>query len=90
MLLGSALVTPVKFGGRSGGSFRSFSSRSYSRPSYSRPSYSKPSYKPTYRSTTNNTTIIQQQSGGGSNGLLWGLGGYMLGKSAAESQSRCQ
>ncbi|MDX0270918.1 hypothetical protein GOC13_24535 [Sinorhizobium meliloti] len=83
-MLGEATVMTAGF--RSGGfrsSFRS-STRSYSAPR----SYSKPSYRQPYRS--NNTTIIQNNNSGGSNGLLWGLGGYMLGKQAAEDATRCQ
>jgi hypothetical protein len=83
-MLGEATVMTAGF--RSGG-FRSSSFRSSSR-SYSAPrSYSKPSYRQPYRS--NNTTIIQN-GGGGSNGLLFGLGGYLLGKQAAENATRCQ
>ncbi|PDT45363.1 hypothetical protein CO661_24180 [Sinorhizobium fredii] len=85
-MVGGAMVMNAGF--RSGGGFRSsgFSSRrSYSAPR----SYSKPSYRPSYRSN-NSTTIINNNSGGGSNGLLWGLGGYLLGKQAAEDATRCQ
>lgn len=80
-MLGEATVMTAGF--RSGG-FRS-SFRSSPR------SYSKPSYRRSYPSNSGNTTIIQNNnSGGGSNGLLWGLGGYMLGKQAAEDATRCQ
>lgn len=81
-MLGEATVMTAGF--RSGG-FRSSSFRSSSR-SYSAPrSYSKPSYR-----SGGNTTIIQNNNSGGSNGLLFGLGGYLLGKQAAEDATRCQ
>lgn len=85
-------VVMAKFSaGRSGGFSSGRSGSSFSRPSYrpsSRPPVSSPSYRYTSPSRTGgNTTIIQNGGGGGSNGLLWGLGGYLLGQQSARKDA---